>query len=71
MKFGQRLAGPAGAVNRRLEGVSGRYLEGCNEADAHEPGIRRGAAATRSTPDNAGRSRKISLDALSGLPSSN
>jgi NAD(P)-dependent dehydrogenase (short-subunit alcohol dehydrogenase family) len=43
-----------------LEGIGGRYFEDCNEAGAHEPGIRRGVAAYALDPAAASRLWEVS-----------
>jgi hypothetical protein len=43
------------ATSPLLEGIGGRYFEDCNQAQPHQPGIRRGAAAYALDPDAAAR----------------
>jgi NAD(P)-dependent dehydrogenase (short-subunit alcohol dehydrogenase family) len=52
------------ATSPLLDGVGGRYFEDCNEAEPHQPGIRRGVAAYALDPDNAARLWQISIDTL-------
>ncbi|MFE9611414.1 SDR family NAD(P)-dependent oxidoreductase [Streptomyces sp. NPDC006012] len=54
------------AASARVEGVTGRYFEDCNEAGPHRPGVRRGVAAHSVDPHNAARLWQISLDLLGG-----
>jgi NAD(P)-dependent dehydrogenase (short-subunit alcohol dehydrogenase family) len=53
-----------------LDGVGGRYFEDCNEAEPHQPGVRRGVAAYALDPDNAARLWQVSLDTLAGVAGS-
>ena len=52
------------ATSPLLDGVGGRYFEACNEAEPHQPSIRRGVAAYALDPDNAARLWQISIDSL-------
>ncbi|MET9490662.1 SDR family NAD(P)-dependent oxidoreductase [Nocardia sp. NPDC006630] len=52
------------ATSPLLEGVGGRYFEDCNEAEPHQPGIRRGVASYALDPGNAERLWQVSLDLL-------
>lgn len=52
------------AASPFVEGVSGHYFEDCNEAEPHQPDIRRGVAAYAIDPVNAGRLWKISQNML-------
>ncbi|MCW2945656.1 MAG: family NAD(P)-dependent oxidoreductase [Actinoallomurus sp.] len=47
-----------------LEGVGGRYFEDCNEAEAHQPGTRRGVAAYALDPEAATRLWQVSVETL-------
>jgi NAD(P)-dependent dehydrogenase (short-subunit alcohol dehydrogenase family) len=49
------------ATSPLLDGVGGRYFEDCNEAEPHQPGIRRGVAAYALDPDNAARLWQVSI----------
>jgi NAD(P)-dependent dehydrogenase (short-subunit alcohol dehydrogenase family) len=51
-----------------VEGVSGRYFEDCNEAEPHQPGIRRGVAAYALDPSKAARLWQLSLEMLARQP---
>jgi NAD(P)-dependent dehydrogenase (short-subunit alcohol dehydrogenase family) len=44
-----------------VEGVTGRYFEDCQEAEPHQPGIRRGVAAYALDPEHAKRLWELSL----------
>ncbi|MGW3565490.1 SDR family NAD(P)-dependent oxidoreductase [Streptomyces sp. NPDC000941] len=52
------------AASPLVEGVSGRYFEDCDEAERHQPGIRRGVAAYALDPARAARLWQVSLDML-------
>jgi NAD(P)-dependent dehydrogenase (short-subunit alcohol dehydrogenase family) len=56
------------AASPLLDGVGGRYFEDCNEAEPHQPGIRRGVAAYALDPEAAARLWQVSLDTLAGQP---
>jgi NAD(P)-dependent dehydrogenase (short-subunit alcohol dehydrogenase family) len=53
-----------------VESVTGRHFEDCNEAEPHEPGVRRGVAAHALDRDNAKRLWQVSLDMLAAARSS-
>lgn len=53
------------AASPLVEGVTGRYFEDCQEAELHQPGIRRGVAAYALDPERAKRLWEISLSMLS------
>ncbi|WP_405138215.1 hypothetical protein [Nocardia sp. NBC_01388] len=46
--------------------MSGRYFEDCNEAEPHQPGIRRGVAPYALDRGDAERLWQVSLDMLAG-----
>jgi NAD(P)-dependent dehydrogenase (short-subunit alcohol dehydrogenase family) len=48
------------ATSPLLDGIGGRYFEDCNQAQPHQPGIRRGVAAYALDPDAAARLWEIS-----------
>jgi NAD(P)-dependent dehydrogenase (short-subunit alcohol dehydrogenase family) len=52
------------AASPLLDGVSGRYLEDCNEAEPHQEGSRRGVAAYALDPDAAARLWIVSEEML-------
>jgi NAD(P)-dependent dehydrogenase (short-subunit alcohol dehydrogenase family) len=52
------------ATSPLLDGVGGRYFEDCNEAEPHQPGIRRGVAAYALDPEKAARLWQVSIDTL-------
>jgi NAD(P)-dependent dehydrogenase (short-subunit alcohol dehydrogenase family) len=52
------------AASPLLDGVSGRYLEDCNEAGPHQPGTRRGVAAYALDPEAAARLWIVSEEML-------
>ncbi|MCO6011009.1 SDR family NAD(P)-dependent oxidoreductase [Actinoallomurus purpureus] len=60
------------AASPLVDGVTGKYFEDCQEAEPHEPGVRRGVAAHALDPDKAARLWRLSLDLLAaaGRPSS-
>jgi NAD(P)-dependent dehydrogenase (short-subunit alcohol dehydrogenase family) len=45
-----------------VEGLTGRYFEDCQEAEAHQPGVRRGVAGYALDPDAAARLWQVSTD---------
>jgi hypothetical protein len=47
-----------------LDGVSGCYFEARNEAELHQPGIRRGVAASALDPGNTARLWQLSVETL-------
>jgi NAD(P)-dependent dehydrogenase (short-subunit alcohol dehydrogenase family) len=47
-----------------LDGIGGRYFEDCNEAEPHQPGVRRGVAAHALNPQAAARLWQVSTDAI-------
>ncbi|MGC4938262.1 SDR family NAD(P)-dependent oxidoreductase [Kribbella sp. DT2] len=57
------------ATSPLLEGIGGRYFEDCNEAEPHQPGVRRGVADYAVDPGNATRLWQVSLAAIAA-PSS-
>ncbi|GCE29430.1 oxidoreductase [Dictyobacter alpinus] len=52
------------AASPLVEGVTGRYFEDCNEAEPHQPGIRRGVAAFAIDPEKAARLWNLSQNML-------
>ncbi len=54
------------AASPLLDGVSGRYFEDCNEAEAQQPGRRRGVAHHAMDPVSAARLWQISIEMLAG-----
>jgi len=56
------------AASPLVAGATGRYLEDCNEAPPHQPGIRRGVAAYALDPDKAARLWRLSVEMLTGQP---
>lgn len=52
------------AASPLVDSVSGRYFEDCNEAEPHQPGIRRGVAAYALDPESAARLWRVSVDML-------
>jgi len=56
------------AASPLVQGVTGRYFEDCQEAEAFTPGVRRGVASYAIDPDIAARLWDISLQ-LIGFPS--
>lgn len=52
------------AASPLVEGVTGRYFEDCQEAEPHQPGIRRGVAAYALDPAHATRLWEASLGML-------
>jgi NAD(P)-dependent dehydrogenase (short-subunit alcohol dehydrogenase family) len=52
------------AASPLVEGISGRYFEDCQEAELHQPGLRRGVAAYAIDPENALRLWTLSLSML-------
>jgi NAD(P)-dependent dehydrogenase (short-subunit alcohol dehydrogenase family) len=52
------------AASPLVEGATGRYFEDCNEAEPHQPGLRRGVADYALDPDKAARLWQLSLDLL-------
>jgi len=52
------------AASPLVEGISGRYFEDCQEAEPHQPGLRRGVAAYAIDPENALRLWTLSLSML-------
>ncbi|MFD8380967.1 SDR family NAD(P)-dependent oxidoreductase [Streptomyces sp. NPDC059679] len=52
------------AASPLVEGVTGRYFEDCDEAERHQPGIRRGVAAYALDPVRAARLWQVSLGML-------
>jgi NAD(P)-dependent dehydrogenase (short-subunit alcohol dehydrogenase family) len=52
------------AASPLLDGVSGRYFEDCNEAEAHQPGTRRGVAPHALDPEAAERLWDVSLESV-------
>ncbi|HEY0616184.1 MAG TPA: oxidoreductase, partial [Kribbella sp.] len=52
------------AASPLVDGVTGRYFEDCDEAAAHQPGIRRGVADYAVDPTNASRLWRLSLDLI-------
>jgi NAD(P)-dependent dehydrogenase (short-subunit alcohol dehydrogenase family) len=52
------------AASPLLDGISGRYFEDCNEAEPHQPGVRRGVAAYALDPHKAARLWQVSIDML-------
>jgi NAD(P)-dependent dehydrogenase (short-subunit alcohol dehydrogenase family) len=53
------------AASPLVEGVTGRYFEDCQEAEPHQPGVRRGVAAYALDPVHAARLWELSLAMLS------
>jgi NAD(P)-dependent dehydrogenase (short-subunit alcohol dehydrogenase family) len=53
------------AASPLIKGVTGRYFEDCQEAEPHQPGIRRGVAAYALNPEHAKRLWDLSLRMLS------
>ncbi len=49
--------------NGRMQGVTGRYFEDCQ--DPHQPGVRRGVAAYALDPDQAKRLWDASVGIMS------
>jgi NAD(P)-dependent dehydrogenase (short-subunit alcohol dehydrogenase family) len=49
------------AASPLVDGVTGRYFEDCQEAEPHQPGIRRGVAACALDPEHATRLWELSL----------
>lgn len=56
------------ATSPLLEGIGGRYFEDCNQAQPHQPGIRRGVAAYALDPDAAADLWEVSLAHLPPPP---
>jgi NAD(P)-dependent dehydrogenase (short-subunit alcohol dehydrogenase family) len=54
------------AASPLLDGVGGRYFEDCDEAEPHQPGVRRGVAAYALDPEAAARLWQVSTDTLAG-----
>lgn len=52
------------AASPLVEGVTGRYFEDCQEAEPHQPGLRRGVAAYALDPEHAKRLWEVSLAML-------
>lgn len=52
------------AASPLVDGVSGRYFEDGNEAEPHQPGVRRGVAGYALDPVRAARLWQVSLDML-------
>jgi NAD(P)-dependent dehydrogenase (short-subunit alcohol dehydrogenase family) len=52
------------AASPLIEGVTGQYFEDCQEAEPHQPGIRRGVAAYALDPVHATRLWELSLGML-------
>jgi len=52
------------AASAFVEGIGGRYFEDCNEAEANQPGTRRGVAAHALDPEAAERLWDISLETV-------
>jgi|SRR5712692_8451861 len=52
------------AASPLLEAIGGRYFEDCNEAEPHQPGVRRGVAAYAFDPGAAARLWQVSIDTL-------
>jgi NAD(P)-dependent dehydrogenase (short-subunit alcohol dehydrogenase family) len=52
------------AASPLIDGITGRYFEDCNQAPAHQPGIRRGVAAYALDPDRAARLWQVCLDMI-------
>ncbi len=52
------------AASPLLDGVSGTYLEDCNEAEPNQPGSRRGVAAYALDPESAARLWAVSEEML-------
>jgi NAD(P)-dependent dehydrogenase (short-subunit alcohol dehydrogenase family) len=54
------------AASPLLDGVGGRYLENCNEAEPNRPGTRFGVAPHALDPEAAERLWRVSVDTLAG-----
>jgi NAD(P)-dependent dehydrogenase (short-subunit alcohol dehydrogenase family) len=54
------------AASPLLDGIGGRYLEDCNEAEPNQPGTRRGVAAYALDPEAAERLWWVSVETLAG-----
>jgi hypothetical protein len=52
------------AASPLVEGVTGRYVEDCNEAGPHQPRVRRGVADYALDPGNAARLWQVSTEML-------
>jgi hypothetical protein len=55
------------AASPLVDGVTGRYFEDGQQAEAARPGVRRGVAAYALDPGKAARLWRISADMLAGL----
>ncbi|MGW4464082.1 SDR family NAD(P)-dependent oxidoreductase [Micromonospora sp. NPDC004704] len=52
------------AASPLIDGIGGRYFEDCNEAEPHQPEVRRGVAAYALDPEDAARLWQVSTDTL-------